>query len=199
MNNKNNIIFGVYCSALLIQNILALKSIDIWVVTMTAGVLISPIVFIMQDVEAEVFGFKKARQMILTAYGMNFLFTVLVTIAIFIPASQSYANQEAFTSIFATTPRIVIASFLAYVIGSIVNAKIMTIKKEKRNLFIRAISSTIVGQTFDNAIFTCVAFIGILPTQGIITMIIGATILETIYEVVLFPITKKTIDKVKEK
>lgn len=193
MKNKEAVIYGIYTSALLIQNILALKSFDILMFTMTTGVLVSPVVFMTQDVESEIYGYKQARKMILLAYAMNFIFTVLVTVAIFIPASAVYMNQDAFSSIFSTTIRITVASFIAYCTGSLVNAKIMTINKQKHGLFYRAIYSTIVGQLLDNAIFCFGAFLFVMPLKTIGMMVISATIWETVYEIIFFPVTKKII------
>lgn len=196
MNNKKNreaILFGVYAAALLIQNILALKTIDVWIFSLTTGVLVSPIVFMAQDVESEIYGYKHARTMILLAYLMNFIFTLLVTLAIHITPSVAYANQQAFSTIFSTTWRITLASFAAYTVGSLVNAKIMTVRKERHGLFYRAIFSTIIGQLLDNAIFCFGAFLGVLPINAIIMMVVGATIWETLYEIVLFPVTKRVI------
>lgn len=188
-------LFGIYCAALLIQNILALKTIDVFMFTMTTGVLVSPLVFMAQDIEAEIFGFKQARKMILLAYAMNFAFTLFTALAIVITPSVAYQNQAAFATIFSTTARITVSSFLAYCVGSLVNAKIMTIGKEKHGLFYRAITSTIAGQILDNAIFSVCAFAGILPPVAIVSMIIGATIWETVYEIIFFPITKTLIHK----
>lgn len=198
IKNKEKFIFGIYCAALLIQNILALKSIDIFMFTMTTGILVSPIVFIMQDVETEIFGYKNAKQMILLAYLMNFVFIVLVTIAIKINPSFAYSNQKQFETIFSTTWRITLASFIAYCIGSLSNAKIMSIKKESRGLFLRAILSTVVGQLLDNALFSFIAFLGVLPLNAIYSMVIGATIFETVYEIIFYPITRKIILKLKD-
>lgn len=198
IKNKEKFIFGIYCAALLIQNILALKSIDIFMFTMTTGILVSPVVFIMQDVETEIFGYKNAKQMILLAYFMNFVFIVLVTIAIKINPSFAYSNQKQFETIFSTTWRITLASFIAYCIGSLSNAKIMSIKKESRGLFLRAILSTVVGQLLDNALFSFIAFLGILPLNAIYSMVIGATIFETVYEIIFYPITRKIILKLKD-
>lgn len=196
-SSKQAIIFAVYSAGLLIQNILALKSIDIWVFTLTTGVLVSPLVFMAQDVESEVYGFKQARKMILLAYGMNFLFTLLVSLAIIIQPSVAYQNQQAFETIFSTTWRITLVSFAAYTVGSLVNAKIMTIGKEKHGLFFRAISSTVVGQLLDNAIFCFGAFLFVLPVNAIIMMVAGATLWEVLYEIILYPITKRVIEYVR--
>lgn len=187
------VIFGIYCAALIIQNILAVKTINIFIFTVTTGIMISPVVFILQDVTSEVFGFRHARTMILCAYLMNFILTLLTGIAMIIPSAEYYTGQEAFEIVFSTTPRIVIASFVAYCVGSLTNAKIMTTNKEKHSLFIRAILSTVAGQLLDNFLFALIAFYGTMPIKAVISMAIGATILETVYEIVFYPITKKII------
>ena len=193
-------LFGIYTACLVIMNILAVKQIDIWIFTVTTGILVSPIVFIIQDVTAEVFGFNIAKKMILLGFGTVFLGTAFYQIAIIISPSIFWENQEAFKILFSTTTRISIASFSAYISGSLINAKVMTAlrKKFKNKLFFRAISSTIAGQFIDNAVFSFVGFLGILPIGAIISMIIGATLFEVIYEIILFPITKTSIKKIEK-
>lgn len=191
-------LFGIYCAGIIIQNILATKNIDISIFTVTTGILVSPLIFIIQDVQSEIFGYKKAKKMIILGYAMNFLAIILYTLSIWLPSSITYQNQGAFTTILSTTPRITIASFIAYITGSLINSKIMTGLKRKyeRNLFFRAISSTIAGQFIDNMLFAIIAFYGILPNTAIISMIIGGTIFEVLYEIIFYPITKKIIYKI---
>lgn len=197
-NDLEKYLFGIYCAGIIIQNILATKNIDISIFTVTMGILVSPLIFIIQDVQSEIFGYKKAKKMIILGYVMNFLAIILYTLSIRLPSSMTYQNQEAFTTILSTTPRITIASFIAYITGSLINSKIMTGLKRKyeRNLFFRAISSTIAGQFIDNMLFSIIAFYGILPNTAIISMIIGGTIFEVLYEIIFYPITKKIIYKI---
>lgn len=192
-------LFGIYCAGIIIQNILATKNIDITIFTVTTGILVSPLVFIIQDIQTEIFGYKKAKKMIILGYVMNFFAIMLYSLSILLPSSSTYTNQEAFTTILGTTPRIAIASFIAYIIGALINSKVMEKLKTKyeKNLFFRAISSTVVGQFIDNMLFAVIAFIGILPTQAIISMIVGGTLFEVIYEIIFYPITKKLIQKIK--
>ena len=198
MTNKNNYIFGAYCAAVLIQNILALKTVNLSLITVTTGILISPVVFILQDVETELYGFKTTKHMIITAYIMNFIFILLSTLAIWMKPSPAYTMQEAFSSLFSTTPRIVTASFLAYITGSLFNSWIMNMNRDRHGLFYRAVTSTVAGQILDNSIFAFVAFWGSLPLGAIVSMIIGATMLETIYEVIVFPVTRMVISILKK-
>lgn len=196
-----SVLFGVYCASLMIQNILATKTIDVAVFTVTTGVLVSPLVFIIQDVTSELYGFQKAKRMILLSFAMNFLATVLFQIAIALPPSATYSTQAAFETILSSTFRITCASFAAYVTGSLINSKIMVVLKEKHNqgLFIRAITSTLAGQFIDNAIFAFGAFAFVLPTPAILSMIIGGTLFEVVYEIVFFPVTKRIIYAMQKK
>lgn len=194
-------LFGIYCASLIIQNMLAMKSIDVLGFTVTTGVLISPLLFIAQDVSSEVFGYKQTKDMILLSFAMNFIAVVLYQAAIAIPASSVWSNQEAFSTILGTTVRISIASFMAYILGSLANSKVMVKLKARypESLFVRAITSTIVGQLLDNAIFSIVAFAGVMPVANIVTMIVGATLFETVYEVLLYPVTRAVIVKVRDR
>lgn len=196
-NNVIKLIFGIYAGAIMIQNILATKQIDIAIFTVTTGILVSPIVFIIQDIVAELYGYKEAKKVILLGFLMNFIGVLLFTLAIHLPSSQFWTNQQAFSSVLGTTFRISIASFTAYIIGALTNSKVMVVLKEKfpKSLFVRAISSTIVGQLLDNALFAFIAFCGTLPLTAIYSMIIGATIFETLYEIIFYPITRISIKK----
>lgn len=196
-NKLLQIFFGIYTGAIIIQNILATKQIDITVFTVTTGILVSPIVFIIQDIIAELYGYKDAKRMVLLGFLMNFAGVLLFTLAIHLPSSQFWNNQVHFETILGTTLRISIASFTAYIIGSLTNSGVMVKLKKKfpKSLFVRAISSTIIGQFLDNAVFATVAFLGILPMGTIYSMIIGGTIFEVLYEIIFYPITKISIKK----
>ena len=199
-NKLLQVFFGIYTGAILIQNILATKQIDIFMFTVTTGILVSPIVFIIQDIIAELYGYKDAKKMVLLGFAMNFVAVLLFTLAIHLPSSAFWTNQAAFSSILGTTFRISIASFTAYIIGSLTNSGVMVALKKKfsKSLFVRAISSTIVGQFLDNAIFATVAFYGVLPMSAIYSMILGGTLFEVIYEIIFYPITKVSIKKCKK-
>lgn len=196
-NKILQIMFGLYTGAIILQNILATKQIDILMFTVTTGILVSPIVFIIQDIVSEIFGYKDAKKMVLLGFIMNFIGVLLFTLAIYLPSSQFWSNQDAFSSILGTTFRISIASFIAYITGSLINSKIMVMLKNKfpKSLFVRAISSTIVGQFLDNSLFAFIAFYNILPISAIFSMILGGTIFETLYEVIFYPVTKFSIRK----
>ena len=203
MEKKFNVIkysFAIYAGSIIIQNILATKQIDVGIFTVTTGILISPVVFMIQDVISEIFGYKQAKKMIIAGFGMNFLAVLLFTLAIKLPSSQFWENQASFEAILGTTLRISVASFTAYLVGSLTNSKVLVKIKEyyPDKLFVRLISSTVVGQLIDNLLFAFIAFYGILPVPALWSMVIGGAIFEVVYEIVCYPVTKKNIKTIKE-
>ena len=189
------LLYAAYASSLLAMNLLATKQFDLWQFTVTTGILVSPIAFIIQDLATEVFGFRIAKRMILTGFVILIVASLVYQLAILIPPSNFWSNQAAFASILSTTLRISLASLTAYLVGSLVNAKIMDQLKRSYpdSLFFRAITSTIFGQLLDNLLFAFLAFWGVLPLSALISMVIGGTLFETIYEIVLYPLTRLLI------
>lgn len=189
------LLYAAYASSLLAMNLLATKQFDLWQFTVTTGILVSPIAFIIQDLTTEVFGFRIAKRMILTGFVILIVASLVYQLAILIPPSNFWSNQAAFASILSTTLRISLASLTAYLIGSLVNAKIMDQLKQSYpdSLFFRAITSTIFGQLLDNLLFAFLAFWGVLPLSALISMVIGGTLFETIYEIVIYPLTRLLI------
>ncbi|EPH12494.1 queuosine precursor transporter [Facklamia hominis] len=189
------LLYAAYASSLLAMNLLATKQFDLWQFTVTTGILVSPIAFIIQDLATEVFGFRIAKRMILTGFVILIVASLVYQLAILIPPSNFWSNQAAFASILSTTLRISLASLTAYLVGSLVNAKIMDQLKQSYpdSLFFRAITSTIFGQLLDNLLFAFLAFWGVLPLPALISMVIGGTLFETIYEIVLYPLTRLLI------
>ena len=194
-------LYALYCASIMAMNILATKQIDIFSFTMTCGVFVSGFVFIAQDIMTELYGQKESKKMIFTCYGLSLLMTCIYQIAIAVPQSQFWNMQEAFTSILQTTLRITVASFVAYSFGSIANVSIMAKLKEKypKSLFVRAVTSTTAGQLLDNGLFSFIAFLGVLPVSAIVSMVVGATLLEILTEIAIYPILKPILKILKAK
>jgi len=199
MKDIQKYLYTVYCVGLVLMNILASKQVDIFMFTINLGLFISPIVFIINDIQSEVFGYKSAKSMIKTGLVVNLSAAIFYFVAVNVPPSVNFVNQEAFQSVLGSTIRITVASITAYYIGSLINAKVMVSLKRKydKYLFFRAITSTIAGQIVDNVVFMTLAFAGILPSGAIITMVIGGTIIETLYEVIFYPVTRTVIKKLR--
>lgn len=196
MKQKVSITFflaGVlFTSCLLISNLISSKIIAVWYWYVPAGVMIFPISYIINDVVAEVWGYRKARLIIWTGFLMNLIAVVFYTLSVQWPAAPFWQNQDAFANILSSTPRIAIASLLAYLVGSFINAYVMSsikVRTKGRNFSFRAILSTLLGEGADSAIFISVAFAGIIPTSQLPLMILTQAIVKTVFEIVLLPLT----------
>jgi uncharacterized integral membrane protein (TIGR00697 family) len=191
----------LFAICLLISNILATKIILIGSWAAPAGVLIFPIAYIINDVIVEVWGYRKARLIIWSGFAVNILAVLFFSLAIVVPAAPFWHNQEAFNTILGSTPRIVVASLMAYLVGSFLNAIVMSRVKvlmKGKNFSVRAILSTLVGETADSMIFILIAFAGNLPFKALIGMIFTQAIIKTIYEIVILPLTIVVVKWVKK-
>lgn len=190
----------IFVCCLLLSNILASKILSVGpTLSITAGALVFPVSYIINDIFAEVYGYEKTKKIIIFGFIMNLFMTLIITLAIVIPSPVWYKNSEAFKTILGSTPRNFIASLLAYLIGSLVNAKVMVVmKSNKKNKFgVRAILSTILGELTDSCIFVLVAFLFKLTINQLLIMILTQVVLKTLYEILCLPITIRVIDKVK--
>ena len=190
----------LFAICLLISNILATKIILIGSWAAPAGVLIFPIAYIINDVIVEVWGYRKARLIIWSGFAVNILAVLFFSLAMVIPAAPFWHNQEAFNTILGNTPRIVAASLMAYLTGSFLNAIIMSKVKvlmKGKNFSVRAILSTLVGETADSMIFILVAFAGILPLNALVVMIFTQALIKTVYEILVLPFTIVVVNWVK--
>ena len=191
----------IFVCCLLLSNILASKILSVGSsFSITAGALAFHISYIINDIFEEVYGYEKTKKVIVFGFVMTLFASLIITLAIFLPSPVWYQNSGAFKTILGATPRNFIASLIAYLLGSLINAKTMVImKSNKNNKFgVRAILSTIFGELTDSIIFVFIAFIGSLTLKNIVVMIITQVVLKTLYEILCLPVTIKVIDKVKE-
>ncbi|WP_409200718.1 queuosine precursor transporter [Methanobrevibacter sp. DSM 116169] len=189
------ILTGIFCVCLIISNLLAFKTFSLAAITLPVSVIIYPIIFVVSDILAEIYGFEKTKKVIFLGFLLNLLAVILFQIAIWLPPSQYFTGAEAFNVVFSNSLRVLVASFSGYLIGSLINAYIMVYLKEKaeKYLFFRCSVSTFFGEIADSSLFITIAFIGSMPIYALITMIVVQTLFKTAYEVVIYPVTRKII------
>ena len=191
------IVFNV---CLIAANLLETKVIQLGSLTITAGLLVFPISYIINDCIAEVWGFRKARLIIWSGFVMNFFVVTLGLIAVSLPAAPLWEGEEHFNFVFGMAPRIVAASLMAFLVGSFLNAYVMSrmkIASRGRNFSARAIWSTVVGETADSLIFFPVAFGGVIAWRELAVMMGLQILLKSAYEVVILPVTIRVVKAVK--
>ena len=189
---------AIVVMSLIASNIITNKQFSVPLIgwAITCGSVCIPLSYIVDDVLAEVYGFKKARAVIFLGFAANAVAVVYFQLSIAIPGIDGYGNQTAFETVLGCTWRTTLASFTAYIVGSLANAKIMELMHNKdgeRNLFARCIGSTIVGEFLDMAVFAFLAFWTVLPVEVIIQMIITNSCAKIAVETILYPVTKRVI------
>jgi len=191
----------LFTSCLLISNLISSKIIALGHWYVPAGVMIFPISYILNDVVAEVWGFRKARLIIWTGFIINLVAVVFYSLSVSWPAAPFWQNQDAFATVLSSTPRIAAASLLAYLVGSFLNAYVMSalkIRSKGRNFSFRAVLSTILGEGADSAIFITVAFAGLIPWSQLPMMILTQAIVKILFEIVLLPLTVHVVKLIKK-
>ena len=191
------ILFNV---CLIAANLLETKVIQVFGITVTAGLLVFPVSYIINDCIAEVWGFRKARLIIWSGFAMNFFVVMLGLIAVALPAAPFGDGAPHFKFVFGMAPRIVAASLTAFLVGSFLNAYVMSRMKVAsggRHFSARAIWSTVVGETADSLIFFPVAFGGIIAWQELLLMMCTQIVLKSMYEVIILPVTIRVVKAIK--
>lgn len=194
------ILTGIATSTLIISNIMAFKTFMFFDLILPCGVIVFPIIYIVDDILAEIYGFEKARQVIYLGFIMNLVAVIMYNIAIMLPAPVFFEGAEAFEMVLGNSFRVLVASFMAYLFGSILNAYVMAYLKQKaeKYLFIRCIVSTICGEGLDAILFITIAFYGSMPLTALIMMIITQATFKTVYEIIVYPLTKLIINYIKK-
>ena len=170
-------------------------------ITMTGAVVVFPIVYVLSDVFSEVYGYKWSRITCYFGFIFNLLMVLIFSIVINSPAPDYWTNQEAFATVLGNTPRMLIASLSAFVIGDFINDKIFDKMKKKhandhKGFELRALLSSFGGELVDSLIFIPLAFLGQMPFKTLVIMGITQVLLKTSYELVVLPITKLVVNKV---
>lgn len=195
------IIMVLFVAFLLISNIASTKILLLGPFTFDGGTILFPLTYIFGDILTEVYGFKKAKKVIWIGFFCAILMSVVLAIVQFLPPAGGWNNQLAFEAILGIAPRIVLASLVAYLAGSFSNAfilaKIKLITKGKY-LWIRTIGSTIIGELIDTALFCTIAFLGVLPIELLLAVIVSNYIFKVGVEILFTPITYKITNFLKK-
>src|SRR5438309_11270479 len=183
---------SVFVTCLLTANTIATKLITVGGVVLTAAIVIFPLSYVLGDVLTEVWGYATARRVIWLGFACNALMVAAIWVGAELPAAPFWKGQGAYEEILGQTPRILLASFVAYLAGEFANAFVLAklkILTRGRWLWTRTIGSTLVGEGFDTVIFISIAFWGIIPANLILTAILTQWIFKVTYEIVATPFT----------
>ncbi len=181
---------GLFVAGLVISNIIAVKLIALGPFLLPAAVVVFPITYIIGDVVTEVYGYSVARRMIWVGFMGNLLAVLAAWAGGRLPPAPFWTSQPAYEAILGFAPRLLFASFTAYLVGEFANAAVlakMKVRTQGRWMLPRFWASTVVGETLDSAVFLTLAFLGVIPVTALVGLIpihAGAKIL---YEVLASP------------
>lgn len=191
-----DIIVASFAAMLLISNLAATKLIAFGSIITDGGAILFPLIYILNDVLTEVYGYKYARRAIWTGFGVMLLAVLAFTIVRYLPSAPEYTAQASYEAVLGFFPRIVLASLAAYLVGSFLNSYVLAklkLRTKGKKLWLRLIGSTAVGELFDTIVFGLVAFAGILGATDMIIFILVGWLFKTGVEVVMLPLTYRVV------
>jgi uncharacterized integral membrane protein (TIGR00697 family) len=192
----------IFITCLITANITAVKLINIFGFVLPAGIIIFPISYIFGDVLTEVYGYRQARRVIWLGFFCNLIAVVAIWVGQVLPPASFWEGQAAYERILGYTPRILIASFLAYLVGEFANSFVlakMKIVTKGRWLWTRTVGSTLVGEGLDSLVFMTIAFVGTIPMTALGTVIVTQWLAKVVYEAVATPLTYGAVNFLKRR
>ena len=194
------VLAALFATLLITSNITAVKIVQVWGRILPAAIVLFPITYILGDVLTEVYGFRFARRVIWLGFLCNAVAVVGFWICGSLPAATFWEDQEAYQTILGYTPRLLVASFAGYLVGELSNAMILSrlkVATQGRWLWTRTITSTIVGQGVDSAIFITVAFAGTMAGGNLVELLLTQWVVKVLYETAATPLTYAVVTFVK--
>ena len=190
----------LFVTVLLISNLVAPKFFAVGRLRISAAQMLFPITYIFGDVFTEVYGYAASRRAIWYGFFASFIMVAISYIAVIVPPAPEYKDQLAFETIFKPVGRIVAASLLAYLLGEFANSFTLAklkLKTQGRHLWMRVISSTVVGQAIDTTVVMFAAFYGTRPVSVILNLIVSGYLIKVLYETVMTPVTYAVVNFLK--
>ena len=194
------VVVALFVTTLITANITAVKLVGFFGLVLPAAVIVFPISYICGDVLTEVYGYRVARRVIWLGFLCNLLAVAAIFLGGLLPAAPVFEAQEAYDRILGYTPRLLAASFLAYLVGEFANAIVLAKMKVATNgrfLWSRTIGSTLVGQGLDSLVFIVLAFAGTIPASAILLAVVTQWLVKALYEVLATPLTYLVVNRLK--
>ena len=195
-------ITAIFITCLITANVTAVKLISLSGLILPAAVVIFPISYIFGDVLTEVYGYRQARLVIWLGFACNLLAVIAIWLGEILPAASFWSGQAAYVQILGYTPRLLVASFIAYLVGEFTNSFVlakMKIATKGQWLWTRTIGSTLVGEGLDSLFFITIAFIGAIPASGLLSAIVAQWLVKSAYEALATPLTYAVVNFLKRR
>jgi queuosine precursor transporter len=195
------VVVALFVTTLIAANITAVKLIGVFGLVLPAAIVVFPISYICGDVLTEVYGYRVTRRVIWLGFLCNLVAVVAIYLGELLPAAPFWQDQEAYESILGYTPRLLAASFAAYLVGEFANAFVLAKMKLATNgrfLWSRTIGSTLVGQGLDSLVFILLAFAGTIPASAMLAAVVTQWFVKSLYEALATPLTYVVVNRLKQ-
>ena len=194
------VVVALFVTTLITANITAVKLVGLFGLVLPAAVIVFPVSYICGDVLTEVYGYRVARRVIWLGFLCNLIAVIAIYIGGILPAAPVFEAQEAYERILGYAPRLLAASFLAYLVGEFANAFVLARMKVATNgrfLWSRTIGSTLVGQGLDSLVFIILAFAGTIPASAMFAAVVTQWLVKSAYEALATPLTYLVVNRLK--
>lgn len=195
-----DMLVSAFVAVLLVSNIVAPKFIAIGWFRLSGAQLLFPITYIFGDIFTEVYGYAASRRAIWNGFLASALLAIIAGIVVALPPSPDWPHQQAYETVLGMTPRIVVASLLAFWAGEFANSFVlarMKVLTSGRHLWMRTIGSTAVGQLVDSVVVMFVAFLGVASLSDILRAIVSGYLGKVLYEAAATPVTYWVVNRLK--
>ena len=192
----------IFITCLITANITAVKLVNLFGFVLPAAIVIFPISYIFGDVLTEVYGYRQTRRVIWLGFFCNLIAVVAIWLGQVLPPASFWEGQAAYERILGYTPRLLTASFLAYLAGEFANSFVlakMKIATKGRWLWTRTIGSTLVGEGLDSLVFMTLAFVGTIPITGLASAVVAQWLAKSVYEAAVTPLTYAAVNFLKRR
>jgi uncharacterized integral membrane protein (TIGR00697 family) len=196
------LVAAIFTTCLITANIIAVKLVTIFGLMVPAAIIIFPLSYVFGDVLTEVYGYRQARRVIWLGFFCNLLTVAAIWVTQVLPAAPFFEAQGAYERILGYTPRILAASFLAYLVGEFANSFVlakMKIATGGRWLWSRTIGSTLAGQALDSSVFIVLAFAGTMPGDVLLWAVVTQWLMKSAYEAAVTPFTYLVVNFLKKR
>ncbi len=177
------------------------KIVSLWIFPVSASVIFFPFTYIFADIVTEVYGYARARSLAWQMLLVYTLASIIFQITVWLPAAAGFENSEAFSIVLGSLPRILLATWIAVWVGSIVNDYVLAKMKvwtKGKHLWARTIGSTIISEGVNTFLFYGIGLYGIIPDALFWPAILSGWLLKVIVEVVMTPVTYVVVNKLKK-
>jgi uncharacterized integral membrane protein (TIGR00697 family) len=157
----------------------------------TGGIFFIPIVFFVQDIVTEIYGYYNARKMLLTTIFVFIVYVFTVYLIGLLPCKNNDSLCQSFFLIAQTLPRHALSFVISLAVGGTVNNYVLAklrIAFDRKFLALRFISSTAIGEAIFQIIAVMISWYGTYSIKDTLPLALAAYIYKILFEIFVTPV-----------